>query len=687
MIIQDSQKVVSNISDSQEFSVTVDSARLFRMLSDFLYSNKELCVMHEISANALDAHKLVGKEDVPIQVHVPTALSPYLKIRDFGPGLSDGDVRRLLTTYGESGEYKRTSNDFLGSYGVGSKSPAAVTKTWDITSFYDGMETLYKVFVNERGIPVLTKMFEKEEASKSGLEVSIPIDPINHRKWIDLIPEVYKMYPVKPVLVGTSIKLKGFTYSYRNSDYGFINDKISSTTIAAITSNRLYYLDSNVLGKQIAKYNYISRLGIHLFFDTGELDLGLSRENIQYTKYTIEAIERKVNAVYDDLYRMFLEAVKDAVTDVQYKISVIEFLKLLDVHYAKSIVFSFIKQHGKFKILNGLDLDDYTFYADVYAISFYRHKTITSLRSKDRSNYFGGDGVVVKLDNSVTVKLNVISNKTLMIVKKDTKDTISRVKYLKSLGGQTRTFLIVDDIDESKLDPSIRPLIVNGSSLQKLKRDALKSEKTNVYRLSIKYQGSTITFSKIDTQFFDRVVELNKKLAHVFFTKANNSSSLEDVHNLSRVIGKMSDEYTFLAVRKGTQPPKGSVHILDIAKSTYAKSKLNIKMYSKYYAIHRNSAYMLQVLESMYAKTGSEVVQNTIDDIKNTLSYKSEVEAYSKCNIGFFKDWPTLVEVDDVMSQVFDKYPMLKYCTNMSSIEDAVDYINLIDRKGVDHGR
>ena len=59
-------------------------AHIFNVLRNQLYSDKILAVIREYSANALDAHAEVGKQDTPIEVSLPTKLNLNLEVRDFG---------------------------------------------------------------------------------------------------------------------------------------------------------------------------------------------------------------------------------------------------------------------------------------------------------------------------------------------------------------------------------------------------------------------------------------------------------------------------------------------------------------------------------------------------------------------------------------------------------------------------
>jgi hypothetical protein len=94
-----------------------DSVHIVNILRDKLYSNKILAVVREYSTNAQDAHAEAGKKDVPIRVTLPGPLDPTFRVRDFGPGLSEEDIRTVYALYGAS--TKRNSNEVVGQLGLG----------------------------------------------------------------------------------------------------------------------------------------------------------------------------------------------------------------------------------------------------------------------------------------------------------------------------------------------------------------------------------------------------------------------------------------------------------------------------------------------------------------------------------------------------------------------------------------
>lgn len=327
MKIESDRTFESNISNAVAFKVSDNASKLFSMLGTYLYSKKEECVLHEISANAVDAHKMNGKEDVPIQITLPTTLDMQIRIRDFGPGLSEQNVYKFLTTYGESN--KQESNDFIGGWGIGSKSPAAVTDTWKIISHHAGTTTEYLVFVNAEGIPALTKI-RSVPTDETGVEVVIPIQESRLYIWRSAIQSVYAYYKVLPKVVNpygslTKAIPEGASGWWWNKQHNRF-----SGDIVAVTSNRGYVLDKEKIRQEFKNEADIFSLigfGITIEFNVGDLELNLSREGIQYTKKTFAAISNRLRSIYNELKTNFDSAVSGHADELDYRIRVVEYIK------------------------------------------------------------------------------------------------------------------------------------------------------------------------------------------------------------------------------------------------------------------------------------------------------------------------------------------------------------------------
>src|ERR1700749_2819544 len=75
---------------------------IFEILRNKMYKNPVIAIAREISCNARYAHREVGKQDIPIEIHLPNAFSPQYKVRDFGPGISPERMSKVFIQYATS---------------------------------------------------------------------------------------------------------------------------------------------------------------------------------------------------------------------------------------------------------------------------------------------------------------------------------------------------------------------------------------------------------------------------------------------------------------------------------------------------------------------------------------------------------------------------------------------------------
>jgi len=121
--------MLSDNFKSVSFGIKQDGlAHIFGVLRNQLYSDKILAVVREYSANAVDANVEAGKEDQAIVITAPNSFDPTFRVRDFGNGLNEEEIRDIYANYGES--TKRKSNKFIGQLGLGSKSGFAYGDTF-----------------------------------------------------------------------------------------------------------------------------------------------------------------------------------------------------------------------------------------------------------------------------------------------------------------------------------------------------------------------------------------------------------------------------------------------------------------------------------------------------------------------------------------------------------------------------
>ena len=83
----------AGIVAANKFSIQ-QSSKMFKILSDSLYSDKVMAVIRELSCNANDSNIASGNKN-PFKVTLPTASNPTFMVRDYGTGLSKEDMENL----------------------------------------------------------------------------------------------------------------------------------------------------------------------------------------------------------------------------------------------------------------------------------------------------------------------------------------------------------------------------------------------------------------------------------------------------------------------------------------------------------------------------------------------------------------------------------------------------------------
>lgn len=118
-----------------------------------LYDNPVEAAIREYVSNAYDANVEAGSTE-PVHLHVPTEDEPYLEVSDTGNGLDYLGIVSVFANFGTS--TKRDSNEFIGGFGIGSKSGLAISDKIHVSSVCNG---LLNEFVIERKDGILQTRF------------------------------------------------------------------------------------------------------------------------------------------------------------------------------------------------------------------------------------------------------------------------------------------------------------------------------------------------------------------------------------------------------------------------------------------------------------------------------------------------------------------------------------------------
>lgn len=353
------------------------SAEAFEILSDRIYPNKIKAVVRELSTNAVDAtidarkvskiHQWIKEEalishiadalhensdyvnkeveaftsipnydlsnwveQAPL-VHLPNSIEPWFSIRDYGTGLSHDFIMKLYTTYFWSD--KKTSNDYTGCLGLGSKSPFAYTDHFTVTSYWNGEKRMYNAHL-KNGFPSISifldddgkeMVFPTEEPN--GIEVQFAVKNSDFTEFGNEARRLYPYFKMPMKVVGNSSvsqyidkintkKAAGEYYKLGNNktiEWGFRKESdYSDRGPKAIMGNIAYPISLQ------NKYNYsniVQRLldsSIDIVFPVGSLQITPSREQLSYKESTVKAIEVALEQIAEELAEKINDKIQSA---------------------------------------------------------------------------------------------------------------------------------------------------------------------------------------------------------------------------------------------------------------------------------------------------------------------------------------------------------------------------------------
>lgn len=286
--------------EEQFFSIQ-DTGMIFDILRNKMYSNSILAICREISCNARDAHREVGKADVPIHIHLPNNLEQYYKIRDFGPGISPERMYNVFIQYTAS--TKRSDNLQTGGFGLGAKTPFSYSDTFSIITNVDGVKYNYGAAIDETRVGKLVLLSQTPTDDPNGTEIIVPVKTEDFRAFAEWTEASTRHWEVKPTIKGRS----NFTWQEVNRTLEGKNWVISSTNdyqrgVKAVVDGIEYPLEMDALRKYAdTKLIDAARGNLYLYFSVGELTLSANREQVHLDKATQIKIKERLEEVLKNI--------------------------------------------------------------------------------------------------------------------------------------------------------------------------------------------------------------------------------------------------------------------------------------------------------------------------------------------------------------------------------------------------
>ncbi len=275
------------------------ATHLAELMSNSVYQDKYGSIVREVVSNAVDANQ-EARSTQKVQVkltNVPSLSNAVgeFSVRDFGPGITPNRIENIFTQYFAS--TKRDSNEQIGGFGIGAKSPFAYTPVFQVTTYIDGVKRSY-LMEKSSAERTCTMINEIETDESNGTLITIPV--YSRADTTQFVMAIENQL----VLLGhmLSISLPG-EFIFNESkvfDYGsFLRIEQNDRTLC---HNGLMVSLGNVLYKipHLDGDSYLTNFVIKL--NIGEINPTLSREGLELNDNAKELLDQKlsqVNSVFE----------------------------------------------------------------------------------------------------------------------------------------------------------------------------------------------------------------------------------------------------------------------------------------------------------------------------------------------------------------------------------------------------
>lgn len=320
--------------------IIYNNSVIFHALTDGIYKDQISTIAREILANAKDACN-EAKVKTPIKVHLPTALEPIFSIQDFGIGMDLNTVLNVFCNYGNS--TKSESNDQIGAFGLGSKTPMMYCGQFSVTSVKDGHKCIVQMFKDADGLPNYAPTYQGDSDEPNGTCIEIPANNQADYAKFQAAVEYYATYLDYPVKCNRNLNLTNLEYAHKDEYFAVTKQPNNEMTICmgGIPYKIQPYTISNQFYDNIKG---IKNSHIILYCNIGDIDITTSREEVKYSDKTKSFIK----TVFDKIGK-WLETYKQGKTQFELYHEIVNWMhnQIRTIKYGCDILY---KDYHKYKI-------------------------------------------------------------------------------------------------------------------------------------------------------------------------------------------------------------------------------------------------------------------------------------------------------------------------------------------------
>ncbi len=275
---------------------------IFSLLSK-IYSKPKASIVREITSNCFDAHIAVNKQNevVFVRLYIDDSGQHFIEFVDKGTGISESMMDDIYMSYGES--TKRESDDFIGCFGLGSKSPFSESNYFYVITKFGGKESTYLLNSSPMSKPTYDCLIEVAvDQEDTGTTVRVPIKPGETSLWERAISEQLRyfknVYVVNFPSVVNDYKIRKFNSFQIREDFFLAN---VGAKLHLCLGDVYYPIQFEELNESTIYFNGA------LTFNIGELEVSPNREELSYSDKTTKALKAKLKEFKKEIREIVLE--------------------------------------------------------------------------------------------------------------------------------------------------------------------------------------------------------------------------------------------------------------------------------------------------------------------------------------------------------------------------------------------
>jgi hypothetical protein len=314
---------VLSTSEEKEITLSADSKSLiFQMFSKNIYSNPIGSIVREITSNCFDSH-IEANVNAPVVIrkHKDNQTDTnYISFIDYGVGMSPDRINNIFSVMFSS--TKRDNNKEIGCFGLGSKVPLSYKRStgyglgeydnsYYITTIFNGIKYVYQIY-EKNNIPMYSELHNEPTTERNGTEIQIPVLQKDMDKFeSEMVRQLYYFENVVfegfyktdyngriiedehgnpvPSLRNDYQIIRGKSFLFRGSEY--------SNSMHVCLGRVAYPIDYNVLDLSSSDY----RLPIALKLEVGDINVIVSREQLDYNEKTIKLLKTKLEEAKQEI--------------------------------------------------------------------------------------------------------------------------------------------------------------------------------------------------------------------------------------------------------------------------------------------------------------------------------------------------------------------------------------------------